>query len=563
MTTFTRGHALIIGVGTYQHSPRHDVPATTADAQAVSRVVQDAQFCGYPAAQVTLCSESSAARDSILAALDKLAQTDEDDTVLFFYSGHGDLDTNDNYTLTTHDTQWQDGRVVPGTAIGQDELLKRLRAVPAKRMLLLFNACHAGKMSHTLGDEAAPTGSALPNQTANALLSTGSGRIVITACRENQVAFVGSGELTLFAQMLTEGLRGSEEIFNRKGYISAFDLYTHLYYAVGEAVQSTIPQHIRDRHGNTQEPELTVLKGVGPFAVALYPGAQTLGDFPADHAPAEGTVVREVPEHRSQRALQNIIGTATVQGDNSGQNVGVNYGKMTQHTQNINNQAANQGAQGTFHGPVSFDHSRSTFDQRDQEVKGNQYNANRDLTHIGGDYVGGDKVGGDKVGGDKVGGDKIDAQGAQGFVNRPSGPVSQQFGDTVGGDKNTGDISVGNVSGSGIAIGHKAQAQSQQGGDADAFARAFSQVYQAINARPPDPDVDRDEMTRTVQNIQAEAQKGEQASEKKLSLSLNYLAEMASDIFNVTAAALTGPQAAAATVARKVAERIKQARGQG
>jgi hypothetical protein len=557
MTTFTKGHALIIGVGTYQHSPQHDVPATAADAQAVSRVVQDAQFCGYPTAQVTLCSESSATRDSILAALDKLAQTDEGDTVLLFYSGHGDLDANGNYTLTTHDTQWQNKRVVPGTAIGQDELLKRLRAVPAKRMLLLFNACQAGKMSHTLGDEAAPTGSALPNQTANALLSTGSGRIVITACRENQVAFVGSGELTLFAQMLTEGLRGSEEIFNRKGYISAFDLYTHLYYAVGEAVQDTVPQHIRDHYGNTQEPELTVLKGVGPFAVALYPGAQTLGDFPADHPPAEGTAVREVAEHRSQRALQNIIGTATVQGDNSGQNVGVNYGTMSQNTQTINNQAANQGAQGTFQGPVSFDHSRSTFDQRGQEVQGNQYNANRDLTHIGGD-----KVGGDKVGGDKVGGDKIDAQGAQGFVNRPSGPVSQQFGDTVGGDKNTGDISVGNVSGSGIAIGHKAQAQSQQGGDADAFARAFAQVYQRIEARQS-PEAIKVVLVDHVQKIEHEASKGDQANAQQLEGWLAVVASMADDIFDVTVAALTGPQAAAATVARKVAERAKQARGQG
>jgi hypothetical protein len=397
----------------------------------------------------------------------------------------------------------------------------------------------------------------LPNQTANALLSTGSGRIVITACRENQVAFVGSGELTLFAQMLTEGLRGSEEIFNRKGYISAFDLYTHLYYAVGEAVQDTVPQHIRDHYGNTQEPELTVLKGVGPFAVALYPGAQTLGDFPADHPPAEGTAVREVAEHRSQRALQNIIGTATVQGDNSGQNVGVNYGTMSQNTQTINNQAANQGAQGTFQGPVSFDHSRSTFDQRGQEVQGNQYNANRDLTHIGGD-----KVGGDKVGGDKVGGDKIDAQGAQGFVNRPSGPVSQQFGDTVGGDKNTGDISVGNVSGSGIAIGHKAQAQSQQGGDADAFARAFAQVYQRIEARQS-PEAIKVVLVDHVQKIEHEASKGDQANAQQLEGWLAVVASMADDIFDVTVAALTGPQAAAATVARKVAERAKQARGQG
>jgi len=36
---------------------------------------------------------------------------------------------------------------------------------------------------------------------------------------------------------------------------------------------------------------------------------------------------------------------------------------------------------------------------------------------------------------------------------------------------------------------------------------------------------------------------------------------MAEDIFEVTIAALTGPQAAAATVARKVAEKAKRERG--
>ncbi len=516
MTTFTHGHALIIGIGNYQHSPRHSVPTTAADAQAVARVVQDAQFCGYPAAQVALLSNGSATRSDILAALDTLAQTSKDDTVLLFYSGHGDYDTGSNYTLTTHDTQWQDRRVVPGTAISQTELLDKLRAIPARRVLLFFNACHAGELSPTLSDEAPPTGSALPQQTASALLSTGSGRIVITACRENQYSFVGSGEHTLFAQALLEGLRGGGDVFNRSGYISAFDLYTHLYYALDEAVQREVAPHVRAHYGGTQEPELTVLKGVGPFAVALYRGATTLGDFPTDHTPPQDTAVREVPEGRSQRALQHIVGTATVQGDNHGQNVGVNYGTMTQHQQNIHNNAPNQGAQGSFQGPVTFNR---------QNVQGNQYNTNRDMIQAGGDVT---QVGGDYVGGDKV----------------------------------TGDVNVSGVSGSGISIGHKGQAQSQQGGDAEAFARAFTQIYATINARPPDPDVGKDELSETVKDIQEEAQKGDQANEKKLARWLNNLAGMAEDIFDVTVAALTGPQAAFATVARKVAERARQERGQ-
>ncbi len=421
--TFTHGYALIIGVGNYQHSPHHTVPITATDAQAVAGIVRDAQFCGYPPAQVTILSNDSASRSGILTALDRLAQTKKDDTVLLFYSGHGDYDTGGNYTLTTHDTRWQQGRVVPGSAINQAELLDKLRAIPAERVLLLFNACHAGELSPTLGDDAPPTGSALPDQIANALLATGSGRIVITACRDTQVAFIGNGTCTLFAQALVDGLRGTGDVFNRNGYISAFDLYTHLYYTLAEAVQRDVPQQTRDQYGDTQEPELTILKGVGPFAVALYRGARTLGSFSADQKLAPDMAVREVPEYRSQRAFQNIIGTAMVQGDNYGQNVGVNMGTMTQSNQTIQNDAPNQGAQGSFHGPVTFNQPQTTFNQQGQRVQGNQYNANHDIIQTGGDYVGGDKVGGDKVQGDKI----------------------------------SGNITTGTVSGSGIAIGHSAQ----------------------------------------------------------------------------------------------------------
>ncbi len=524
--TFTRGHALIIGVGTYQHSPHHSVPVTATDAQAVATIVQDVRFCGYPPNQVVLLNDGSATRDGTLTALDRLAQTSHNDTVLLFYSGHGDDDANGNYTLTTHDTQWQDGRVVPGSAISQAELLTKLRAIPAERVLLLINACHAGQLSPTLGDTTLPTGRALPQQTANALLSTGSGRIVITACREHQVAFIGSGEHTLFAQALIDGLRGGSEVYNRSGYISVFDLYNHLYYALDEAVPREVPPHVRAHYGDTQEPELTILKGVGPFAVALYRGATPLGDFPTDQRPAADTAVREVPESRSQRALQNITGTATVQGDNTGQNVGINYSTMTQTRQDIHNTAPNQGAQGTFQGPVTFNQPRTTFNQQGQQVQGGQYNAARDLIQAGRDVT--------QVGGDYVGGDKI-----------------------------SGDINVRGVHGSGLTIGHKGQSQVQQGGNADAFARTFAQIYETINARQPDPDVDKDEIAETVKDIQEEAQKGDQANEKKLNRWLRNLAGMAEDIFEVTVAALTGPQSAFATVARKVAARAKQEREQG
>lgn len=57
----------------------------------------------------------------------------------------------------------------------------------------------------------------------------------------------------------------------------------------------------------------------------------------------------------------------------------------------------------------------------------------------------GDVIHGDKVGGDKVSGDKIDARGSQGFLDRPSGTVNQNFGDSTKIDTSGGDYAEGSI----------------------------------------------------------------------------------------------------------------------
>ncbi|MGQ9483060.1 MAG: caspase family protein [Chloroflexus sp.] len=326
--------------------------------------------------------------------------------MLLFYSGHGDYSTDSVYHLTTHDTRLTQGRVVAGTGIGQPELLDRLRALPVRRLVLLINACHAGELSPVLGGGNHPfTGQPLPQQAADALLATGSGRIIITACRGNQVAYIGPGPITIFTQALTDGLRG-QGLNARAGYISVFDLYTHLYFAVGEAVEKRVSTALRQRYGNTQEPELTVLKGVGPFPVALYRGSTMLGDFPTDHTPPEETALRKVLPARSRWAFRQSL-------DGAG-NVAIG-------------------------GSVSDS----------QIITG----SNNTVTRSGRDTI------------------------------QADGSVTQVGGDT---------ITVGDVSGTGIAIGRHARAYMQQGGDQESLDRAFAQVYAAIAARPADPEIDKE-----------------------------------------------------------------------
>lgn len=339
---FPTAHALLIGIGSYAHSPQLDVPITAADANAVAAMLRDPQYCGYMPEQVTLLSDAAASRDGILTALDALtARVGEGDTVFVFYAGHGEYG-DDGYYLTTHDTRLDGRKVAVGTGLREAELIAKLRAIKAKRLLLIVNACHSGEVSPVLAPGEEPlTGTPLPPQVSAALLGTGEGRVIISACRESQYSFIGPGPLTLFTQALVDGLQGKGVSSNR-GYISVFDLYTHLYFALDEVVPRKVSAAVRQRYGEKQEPELTILKGVGPFAVALWRGATTLGDFDASGGSPEGTAVREVNPAYSQAMLrqhqQTIGGNAQVGAavagdvhgnvtvDQSGQRGGVHYG---------------------------------------------------------------------------------------------------------------------------------------------------------------------------------------------------------------------------------------------
>ena len=123
---FDKGHALVIGVGSHRHAPRLDARQTAADAHALASVLRDEQYCGYPDDQVELLQDQSANAAGILAALDRLAgRVKESDTVVIFYSGHGEYGADGNYYLVSHDAQLKDRKVVTGTGVSQVDLLKR------------------------------------------------------------------------------------------------------------------------------------------------------------------------------------------------------------------------------------------------------------------------------------------------------------------------------------------------------------------------------------------------------------------------------------------------------
>ncbi len=300
--SFNQGHALLIGVGTHKNHAKLDKLITVADAEAVQTVLQNQDLCGYPAQQVTLLKKNTATKTNILNALDNLSQLQPTDTLFLFFAGHGGLGTDGNYYLLTHDVQISERRVQPGTGISESELLQKLNAIRADRLFMVFNACHSGHIApETLAtdDDELPETLNPSGHTANALLGTGQGRILIVASRPEQYSYIGKGETTIFTKALTDGLRG--EASNNGGTISAFGLYEYLYNEVKETVEQNF--------GRKQEPMLTVIQGVGPFPIALYRGASTLSAFTDDSHILQDTAVQPISKQKAERSFNRKIDT--------------------------------------------------------------------------------------------------------------------------------------------------------------------------------------------------------------------------------------------------------------
>jgi hypothetical protein len=287
LPSFTLGHALLIGVGTYQNSA-WSAPITVADAQGLADALSDPTVSAYPPDQVTLVHDQEATCAGATTALQQLAErTTATDTVVIFFCGHGGLGTDGVYYFATHETVFVGQRIQAGTGLATPDLLALLRAISAQKLLFIINACFSGHLSPTLGTEAAV--GAPPSATLGIdILATGEGRAIITASRPTQFSvYMPDAPHTFFGQALIDGLRG--QAANSGGYIGLYELYQNIYASVKAAAAGVSRQ---------QEPVLTVLQGVGPFPVAFYPGATSgdLGTAPLQQTLPPNAAVEVVPK---------------------------------------------------------------------------------------------------------------------------------------------------------------------------------------------------------------------------------------------------------------------------
>jgi hypothetical protein len=214
---FSHGYALFIGVGSTHYRP-WSLPVTVYDAQALTSTFTDTNLCAYPndVQHIRLLHDASATRQAILDGLSWLktqAEVDAEATVVVYYSGHGWLDTSTGlYYLIPHDVKPQNPL---GSALSSQAFSNALRAIPARKLLVFVDSCHAegmatAKESHTIAELPPGFAKMAPPRDVVDTLKRGEGRAVYASARGTQLSWIRPDQtMSIYTYHLIEALHGA------------------------------------------------------------------------------------------------------------------------------------------------------------------------------------------------------------------------------------------------------------------------------------------------------------------------------------------------------------------
>jgi hypothetical protein len=282
-------HALITGVGSYDHQRFANLPATVRDVHTLTDVLLDPDRGAYRPDCMRTITGPDATAANIRMGLARLAEsTNGESTVFVYFSGHGGRALEDGHWRTYLCPREANPYDLANTAVSGDEFSAALAAIPARRLLVILDACHAGGSAQLKsGDGTTIWKYGLPENYYEAL-SQGSGRVVIASSKAEQYSHVRpQGDLSLFTYHLRDALIGQAAV-RGDGLVHVLDVFHY----VNEAVQADEPDQI---------PILKVKDLDLNFPIAVAPAE-------VSQAPKRSEVAREVETIREQIVRDPIAG---------------------------------------------------------------------------------------------------------------------------------------------------------------------------------------------------------------------------------------------------------------
>jgi hypothetical protein len=222
-------YALIVGIADYLHVTK--LPAAVRnDASDVRDLLVDPRYCGYPPGHVTMLLDGKATREAIIDALSGLAvHARPTSAVLIYISSHGGRVVSGAFAgeyILPVDTVLASDEDLAVTAISGDEFTAALKTIPARKVLVIFDCCHAGGIGQPKDVPGSLIKAGLPDGYYERL-AAGRGRAILSSSRDTESSYVlPAAANSLFTRHLLAGLKGG--VSSEDGLVRVFDLFEYV-----------------------------------------------------------------------------------------------------------------------------------------------------------------------------------------------------------------------------------------------------------------------------------------------------------------------------------------------
>ncbi|MEI2691441.1 MAG: caspase family protein [Anaerolineae bacterium] len=185
---------------------------------------------GFAPDNVTLLLDGAATGFALRQALARLAQRcDAESSALIYLSCHGARIAHGplagEYLLPV-DVDGSSPQALAASAISGAEFSAALHAIPARKVVVIFDCCHAGGIGQPKDALVPALQAGLPERYYQALLA-GRGRVILASSRSDEYSYTLPGAAnSVFTTHLLAGLRG--DIASDDGLIRIFDLFEYV-----------------------------------------------------------------------------------------------------------------------------------------------------------------------------------------------------------------------------------------------------------------------------------------------------------------------------------------------
>ena len=246
--------ALVIAVSDYDNlPPEKQLPFCTNDGNALCSVLKEQNYDIPDDRRLIGRVEGAKLRTAILDFFGRSARPD--DTLVFYYSGHGIADSINDHYITSSDTE----REFPEeNGFNFEDLEKQWARSPARKIVAFLDCCMAGAISAEpgKGDEDAAQEA---RGKMDKVFEDSTGRCVLASSLDGQASYAMKGkEYSQFTYYLLEGLKGGNgEAVDEYGYVTPNSLGDYVF-----------------NHIEKQKPVIKTAQS-GEIKIAEYPALAT------------------------------------------------------------------------------------------------------------------------------------------------------------------------------------------------------------------------------------------------------------------------------------------------